>query len=484
MRNHVVVFVTCLYTAVAVAQNTNPCSNIIVPKNAAPVVAPGWQAQLVAGGLTKPRSIQFDSTGALLVVESGKGISRHRFSDNGGTCLSANHSHIIVEETKLNHGLALSTDGKTLYASSSESVYSWTYDAVGGTVISDYRILINGMSNNDLVTRTLLISQHQPNTLIVSRGSSDQNKDRASILSNGLSQIRSFNISNLTRFSAPFNFNSEGTVLGWGLRNSVGLAEHPVSGGIYAVENSVDGVTRNGINIKENNPGEELNFLGYLNGTEMVNQGKNFGYPHCFAVWDPKEIPEGDGLVVGKQFAVEEDGEGLLSDEVCEKDYVSPRLTFPAHYAPMDVKFDGGGGRGYVSFRGSCETSPVGYRVAYIDFDPVTGEPTAEADNTSPLEDIITNSDHSKCPDGCFRPVGLAIDDQGRIWFSSDSTGEIYVMQEVGRNGNQQGVFVGQKPDFEEEEEEKGKNGAGRVFGWETKALVTLGVCLGLGMVL
>ncbi|KAL2132218.1 hypothetical protein VTI74DRAFT_4074 [Chaetomium olivicolor] len=66
-----------------------------------PIVVSGWQAQLVAGGLTKPRSIAFDSTGALLVVESGKGISRHRFTENGGTCLSSNHSHMLVEMTSV-----------------------------------------------------------------------------------------------------------------------------------------------------------------------------------------------------------------------------------------------------------------------------------------------------------------------------------------------------------------------------------------------
>jgi glucose/arabinose dehydrogenase len=86
-----------LYYAAAAAAQGTACSQVIVPSYSAPVVAGGWQAQLVAGGLTKPRSMQFDSTGALLVVESGKGISRHRFTDNGGTCLASNHSHMIVE---------------------------------------------------------------------------------------------------------------------------------------------------------------------------------------------------------------------------------------------------------------------------------------------------------------------------------------------------------------------------------------------------
>lgn len=43
--------------------------------------------------------------------------------------------------------------------------------------------------------------------------------------------------------------------------------------------------------------------------------------------------------------------------------------------------------------------------------------------------DILTNPDNSKCPSGCFRPVGLAWDSKGRLWFSSDSSGEIFVMQ-------------------------------------------------------
>jgi glucose/arabinose dehydrogenase len=86
-----------LYVALTIAQAQ--CPSVLVPSYSAPVVASGWQAQLVAGGLTKPRSMVFDSTGALLVVESGKGISRHSFTDHGGTCLVPDHAHMIVEMT-------------------------------------------------------------------------------------------------------------------------------------------------------------------------------------------------------------------------------------------------------------------------------------------------------------------------------------------------------------------------------------------------
>lgn len=54
---------------------------------------------LVATGLTKPRSIQFDSAGNLLVVEAGSGIVNLAFQDNGGICLSVKSSKAVVKNT-------------------------------------------------------------------------------------------------------------------------------------------------------------------------------------------------------------------------------------------------------------------------------------------------------------------------------------------------------------------------------------------------
>jgi len=418
-------------SATALAQS---CDKVLVPSYDLPVVAAGWQAQLVAGELTKPRSLQFDSSGALLVVESGKGITRHTLKDNGGTCISVSESKTLIDEKTLNHGIALSKDGKTLYASSASAVYAWDYDSKAGTV-SGKREIVTNMSNNDLVTRTLLLSQKEDGYLLVSRGSADGNEAQAEVLNNGLSQIRAFDISNVTSSTKPYNYNEDGIVLGWGLRNSVGVGEHPITGGIYAVENSIDGVTRNGKDIHENNPGEELNFFGYLNGTKTANQGRNYGYPKCFAVWDVTEIPENDNLKIGSQFAITEENAqtvsgNKLTDETCASDYVAPRLTFPAHYAPIDIKFSPKGDTAFVTFRGSFDkTDPVGYRLSSIAFDANTGEPTVSAEQSrDALKDIIMNKDNSVCPDKCFRPVGMAFDSDERLWMTSDSTGEIYVL--------------------------------------------------------
>ena len=287
------------------------------------------------------------------------------------------------------------------------------------------------MANDDLVTRTLLIPRSNPGKLLVSRGSADANVVRAETLSSGLSQIRAFDLSNLTTSSKPYDYSTQGLVLGWGLRNTVGLAAHPVTGGLYGVENSVDGVTRNGRDIHENNPGEELNFFGYLDSSTRASptQGKNFGYPHCFAVWDVAEIPDNDGLAIGDQFARTENS--TLRDETCAADYTPPRLTFPAHFAPLDIKFSADGREAFISFHGSFDkTDPVGYSVASIAFDPATGEPTARREAAhEALTNIMTNPDHTKCPGQCFRPAGLALDGKGRVWMTSDTTGEVFVLE-------------------------------------------------------
>lgn len=38
------------------------------------------------------------------------------------------------------------------------------------------------------------------------------------------------------------------------------------------------------------------------------------------------------------------------------------------------------------------------------------------------------NSDQSVCPNGCFRPVGLAWDTKGRLFMVSDASNELFVI--------------------------------------------------------
>jgi len=206
------------------------------------------------------------------------------------------------------------------------------------------------MGNNEShMTRTLLLSEKVPDFLLVSRGSVGNIDLQTLNVTTGVSTIKAFNVTNAT--ASGHDHATSGLLLGWGLRNSVGVAEEPVTGGIYSVENSVDDIERSGKTINQNNPGEELNYHGYLNGTESNMQGKNYGYPSCFAAWNITEVPDFEGTV-GSQFAIG-DQNATINDTFCQEDRIAPRITFNAHMAPLDIKFNPNGTAAWVTMHGS-----------------------------------------------------------------------------------------------------------------------------------
>jgi hypothetical protein len=80
-------------------------------------------------------------------------------------------------------------------------------------------------------TRTILTSKKNPDVLVVSVGSNGNIDTSTSQITYGRSQLRTFSIAKITQASVAY---TAGEVLGWGLRNSVGVTENPVTGGIVS----------------------------------------------------------------------------------------------------------------------------------------------------------------------------------------------------------------------------------------------------------
>ena len=89
-------------------------------------------------------------------------------------------------------------------------------------------------------------------------------------------------------------------------------------------------------------------------------------------------------------------------------------------------------------------TDPVGYKLSVLPFQ--NGEPVAAPDNDTAITDIFANADNSVCPQNCFRPVGIAIDSQGRVFVSSDATGEIYVIEKESTSPGATSTATSPKP--------------------------------------
>jgi glucose/arabinose dehydrogenase len=149
-------------------------------------------------------------------------------------------------------------------------------------------------------------------------------------------------------------------------------------------------------------------------------QGSNFGWPYCYYDYITKMLvlnPEygGDGKTVGR----------------CSS-FTPPLVAFPAHWAPVDVKFYTGAqfparyrNGAFIAFHGSWNRSPepqAGYNVTFQPF--VSGKPAGPfevfAQGFTGKETLLNPGDAVARPDGIAQaPDGtLYIGDsqRGKIW--------------------------------------------------------------------
>ncbi|KAH6661691.1 hypothetical protein EV126DRAFT_437159 [Verticillium dahliae] len=206
---------------------------------------------------------------------------------------------MIVESPELNHGIALSNDGRTLYASTPDKVFAWVYDATNGKVSEKNKTVIKDMYNAGHTSRTLLVSDKAPGLLVVSRGSEGNVDAMALRRASGHSQLRVFNVTSIATDGEASSFSRDGKISGWGLRNSVGVVEHPDDGGMWSVENSVDNLERDGVG--------------------------NYGYPICLSIMVDGWLPKIGNMSTGDQFEASNDRADDTSG--CSTQYTAPDLS-------------------------------------------------------------------------------------------------------------------------------------------------------------
>lgn len=390
----------------------------------------GWSAMKIAGGLKQVRTIVWDSEGNMLVSQNTRGISVHTFGTDG--CISS--TAMLISGNQINHGLALSPDSKKLYASSETTLWSWDYDAVTRK-ISNQKVVVKGMSTGIHSSRTVAVVPQQPNLVLLQVGS-NSNFDMASQQTGtGRAIIKIFDVSKAP--ASGWNYNTEGEVYGYGLRNEIGFAADP-SGVFWGVENSGDDFARteNGQrrDIHIDNPAEELNNLG----DPLTVRNAWYGYPTCFSVWNPANFPN-SGLKTGSNFVVSPNSS--YNDASCNEKAIPPRLTFQAHSAPIANTFDTDAKNMYVTFHGSWNRQPAtGFKVVQIPFTKTADgkyEPVAAADSMTGYKDIFSATNPGSCTangltqSNCFRLTASAWDPAGRgLFVGSDNSaeGEIYIL--------------------------------------------------------
>ncbi|KAF7307527.1 NHL repeat-containing protein [Mycena indigotica] len=379
-----------------------------IPFKAPVTVATGFTARVLFSNLTTPRGITLDANQNVLVVERGLGVTAFSPAPRWG---------IQVD------------DEGHLYVSTAGQVLVYSYDAGSKTVSGEACVVISGIPpDGDLTTHTLQL-QKEGNALklLVATGPQTNIDPTARNPSSGRSQIRRF-VLPAGCPATPLDW-ATAEILVYGIRNPGGFAFHPtLSNTLYVVENgaSIDNVTDLTAAFVNDNPADEINRV-HLGG-----HLKFFGFPDCTTLWNPTADPTGDPqyttLQRGDQISLKllpERDDAWCSDP---KNNVPPALTLQAHSVPLDIKFyhppkkttdksfpRSLHGDAVVSFHGSFNRSPpTGYGVVHVPF---------------PLSDtydfLIQATNLTSCPGKCIRPVGLAFSNDGRLFVSSDSSGEV-----------------------------------------------------------
>ncbi|KAK7179134.1 carbohydrate-binding cytochrome b562 [Paraphaeosphaeria sporulosa] len=381
------------------------------------LTANGWKAVKVAGNLVQPRGLIFDTSGRLLLIQNGLGITAHTIGNDG--CFTSEKT--VITQRNLNHGIVLSQDGKTLYASSATQVYAWDYDVATNSVGNSSRIIISGMDSKGHVTRTLAFPPKHPNLLIVSHGSNDNFDYDAGNIKVGRSCIKAFDV---TKTPADgYNYASGGYQLGYGLRNGVGLA-FDGNGGLWEVENASDEITRTidgtSVDIHADNPADEINYIG----DPSKENTQWYGYPTCYTVWAPDLITD-HKFTVGDQFVLTPNA--TFADATCNTKSIPAKLALQAHSAPLDAVFDKNYTNLYVTYHGSWNRVPsTGFKVVEVPFvkgaSGFTPKTAIAQSNVTGYTDILWNPEVEHCSaTQCFRPVSIAKDNFERMYITSDS---------------------------------------------------------------
>lgn len=363
-------------------------------------VPPGYKARIFyAGGLGKPRTLSFDHKGVLHVSDQTNGkVYAMPDTDQDGV---ADTLIVVAQGFSGNHDVKFYN--RSMYVTETKRVWKLTdADSNGIYELRDTLIdnLAQGAPTGGHITRSIAIDSIN-GKIYVSIGSACnacREEQRA--------VIEQYDID-----------GTNGRIFASGTRNAVGLTIHPLTNKLWANNNGSD-------NLGNAIPPEWI---------DLVRDGGFYGYPFAY------------GNKTWVDFNAASDYQALLpitsSDSAKVNKMILPAAQIEAHSAPMGItflnpSFSNNLKSGMISaLRGSWNApgDHRGYKLIYIDLTDAQ-DTTANfvADFcTGFITDTVARTYWA-------RPVGVAINNKGEIFMSSDETNKfimhIYRDNSVGLN--------------------------------------------------
>lgn len=368
---------------------------------------PNFSISIYAKDLIAPRVLSYDPAGNLMVSIplEGKVVA---LKDENGDGFAEKHI-IIAESLNKPHGLAARCDVSEnpenpkcqIYIAESDQVAVYDYDKQNLKAINKKKIVdLPGGGNH--FTRTIMFTPHLSSTGEFLRETQSRKgagfmpyPDHDRLLISVGSSCNACNEKDFRRAKIlSVNFDgSDFKTFAQGLRNSVFMAIHPVTGKIWATEMGRDF-------LGDNLPPDEIN---------IINEGGNYGWPICY----------------GKNIHDTNFDKNTYIRNPCMEPFEKPSyIDIPAHSAPLGLAFfpEEGWPEEYwynllVAYHGSWNRSePTGYKIVRYKLD-AQGNYLGE-------EDFVSGW---FAKDGALgRPVDILIQPGGVIYVSDDKAGVIY----------------------------------------------------------
>jgi glucose/arabinose dehydrogenase len=361
--------------------------NVIeIPPNPTLKVPTGFEVNVFAEGLDRPRWLALTPEGDVLVTETRQNRIR-RLSDRNGDGVAEENQVFATVVNGLNQPLGMAFARNFFFLGNTDAVLRFPYQPkqaqLTGTGEKIADLPADGYNNH--WTRNV-VAAPDGQKLYVSIGSAS-NVDREP-LPRASVQVLNLDGSEMQTFAS-------------GLRNPVGLDFHPVTNQLYTTVNERDGL------------GDDL-VPDYFT---RIQSGEFYGWPYAYLTpdrLDPRQTQN----------------DRSVNPELAAQTR-TPDVLFQAHSAALGLQFYDGStfperyqNGAFVAFRGSWNRSEgTGYKIVHIPFD----------DNQQPIghyEDFVTGFlvDPST-PTTWGRPVGLLVLPDGSLLFTEEANGRIYRVQ-------------------------------------------------------
>jgi len=368
-------------------------------------IEPDFSISIFANSLVNPRIMIMDNSGNLLasLTSGGKVVALPDKNNDG----KADEIKIVADGLNRPHGLAIYCPPAggvrcALYIAEENQVTVYDYDDKNLKALNKKKIIDLPAGGNHFTRTLLIIPPDEPggaDRLLVSIGSTcnvciEENIARGKIM------VADLDGKDLEIFAA-------------GLRNSVFMTLHPVTGHIWATEMGRD-------LLGDDLPPDEIN---------IIQEGANYGWPTCF----------------GNNIHDTAFDKNIYVRNPCMEPFEMPSLIdIPAHSAPLGLGFvpekarlpDGQGWPQkywhnlFVAYHGSWNrTRPTGYKVVRYELSPA-----GDYEGNSPkTHDFITGWLQGDNKDSAIgRPAGILVEENGTMYISDDKAGVIYLVKYTG----------------------------------------------------